>query len=99
MTAFPDAIRRFGDGLAPALGARAQAIAEAVAVAAAAGTPVASGRLRAGWRVVAGERAARVVNDVPYAAAVEYGTARTQGRAMLRAAVAEAVAGAGARRR
>jgi hypothetical protein len=56
-----------------------------------AGTPVQTGRLRSGWRVVPGRVPAvrLLVNDVPYARFVEYGT-RTRpatpaaGRALAR---------------
>jgi hypothetical protein len=56
-----------------------------------AGTPVQTGRLRAGWRVVPGRvpGVQLLVNDVPYARFVEYGTRRRQanpaaGRALAR---------------
>ncbi len=55
-------------------------------------TPVGkSGNLRAGWRVTpASDYDSRVVNAVPYARYVEFGTKRQAPRAMLGKAVARA---------
>ncbi|MCC7271409.1 MAG: HK97 gp10 family phage protein [Alphaproteobacteria bacterium] len=51
-------------------------------------TPIATGRLREGWRIAPGPGASvRIVNDVPYAAAVEYGTRGRAGAAMARAGI------------
>lgn len=55
------------------------------------GTPVLTGRLRAGWRVVkAGDGERVVVNDVYYAPFVEFGTRRTRPAAMMGRALARA---------
>ncbi|BBK36083.1 hypothetical protein STAQ_11610 [Allostella sp. ATCC 35155] len=78
------------DGMAAALGRLAPDAVERAAVAArdaaAARSPVRSGRLRDGWRIEAAGEGARVVNAVPYAAAVEYGSRGRPGRPMARPA-------------
>ena len=71
-------------GLAPEAADRAAATVLDAAVAL---TPVRTGRLRDGWRIAAGGDGPRVVNAVPYAAAVEYGDRGRPGRPMARAAV------------
>ena len=54
-----------------------------------AGTPVRTGTLRAGWRVGRGHDGdPTVLNDVPYARFVEYGTSRRPPVAMLGRAMA-----------
>jgi hypothetical protein len=65
-------------------------------------TPVRTGRLRAGWRVEQAGTHSRVVNDVPYARAVEYGSRRANGTlvppvAMMGRALARARARGGRR--
>ena len=70
-------------------------IAERICDRARARTPVITGRLRAGWRVEHGrEQAVRIiVNDVPYARFVEYGTKNMPAEPMLGPVVAEARTG------
>lgn len=65
-------------------------IARGVAADAAARTPVHTGALRAGWKVVPGDDPGTsvVVNEVPYARFVEYGTRRRAAAAMLGRAIA-----------
>jgi hypothetical protein len=65
-------------------------VASRVESAARSGTPVRTGRLRAGWRVERGRIPGvwLVVNDVPYARWVEYGTGRRRPAAMLGRAAA-----------
>lgn len=52
-------------------------------------TPVRSGTLQQGWEATVTETAAQIVNEVPYAAPVEYGTTHTAPRGMLRSTVEE----------
>jgi Bacteriophage HK97-gp10, putative tail-component len=66
-------------------------ITNRVAAAAAAGTPRRTGRLAAGWAVRPGYSdpgTSVIVNTVPYARFVEYGTRRRRGAAMLGRAMA-----------
>lgn len=73
------------EGLASEAGERA---AVAARDAAAARSPVRTGRLRNGWRLEpAADGTVRVVNAVPYAAAVEYGDRHRPGQPMARPAV------------
>ena len=67
-------------------------IAGNVAAAAAANTPVQTGRLAAGWRTVPGDDPGTtfVVDDVPYARFVEYGTRYRRASAPLGRAMAAA---------
>ena len=85
---FPAALDCFADRcrrLAPAMAGRA---AVAILDEAVARTPVATGRLRDGWRIEpGGDGSVRVVNDVPYAASVEYGSRARPARPMARPAV------------
>lgn len=78
------------DRMAAELGRLAPDAADRAAVAArdaaAARAPVRSGRLRDGWRIEAAGATVRVVNAVPYAPAVEYGSRDRPGRPMARPA-------------
>ena len=67
-------------------------IADRVCQDAASRTPVETGRLKAGWRVERGmyDAVRLVVNDVPYARFVEYGTVNMAAEPMLGPAVARA---------
>lgn len=67
-------------------------IATSVAQAAAAGTPRVTGRLAGGWSTRPGRDPGTtlVVNTVPYAVPVEYGTRRRRPAAMLGRALASA---------
>lgn len=86
---FAAAIGRFAARLSGLSADAADGAAAAVLAEAAARTPVATGRLRDGWRIDREDPVVqRVVNDVPYAAAVEYGDRARPGRAMARGAVA-----------
>jgi hypothetical protein len=69
-----------------------KAIASQVRSDAAAGTPVETGRLRAAWRVqnYPSAQGQTVINDVPYARFVEYGTRYMPPAAMLGRALARA---------
>jgi len=71
-------------------------IAEQLCADAQARTPVRTGRLAAGWRVAEGDRKGSrlVVNDVPYAHFVEYGTRDMAAEPMIGPAVARARGGA-----
>ena len=71
-------------------------IAEGVAADAAQNTPRLTGRMAAGWRVVPGQDpgTSLVVNSVPYARFVEYGTRRQRADAPLGRAVASRRGGA-----
>ena len=90
---FDAALGRFAERVTALADDRADAVAQEVLAEAVERTPVASGRLRDGWRIVdAGDGAVRVVNDVPYAAAVEYGTHGRPGSAMARSAAAAVAA-------
>lgn len=85
------------DRMAAAVGELAPAAAERAAVAACdearARSPVRTGRLRDGWTIMsAGDGGVRVVNPVPYAAAVEYGGPDRAPQPMARAAAVAAAA-------
>ena len=69
--------------------------ADAVMRDARAETPVRTGHLRAGWRLVRGRDVAyqRVTNDVSYARFVEYGTRHMPPAGMLGRAIARARTG------
>ncbi len=86
--AFDAALGRFAAAVAALAPEAADAAASEVLAAAVERTPVATGRLRDGWRIADGDTVGRrVVNDVPYAAAVEYGSRTRPGAAMARGAV------------
>jgi hypothetical protein len=81
----PGAPRRVVD---PAIGDITDKLAEDVR----ARTPVQTGRLQEGWTVERGpaEATRLLVNPVPYARYVEYGTKNMRAEPMLGAAIAEA---------
>ncbi len=96
--AFDAALDRLAADLAALPAVAAGRVAAALLTAVVDGTPVATGRLAAGWRIAdTGTPMPRIVNDVPYAGHVEYGTAARPGAAMLRRAVTAVDAGAAAR--
>lgn len=53
-------------------------------------TPVASGRLQAGWQAESTDTEITIANEVPYAAHVEYGTKNMDPSRMLTTTIAEA---------
>ena len=85
--AFSRALDAFGTQVADLPDKAAALVADAVRDEAAARSPVRTGRLQSGWSVDSGAGAvARVINDVPYAAVVEYGARGRLGVAMARSA-------------
>ncbi len=91
------ALRRVEDSIPAAVEARVTALLERFAAKVAERTPVDSGRLRAGWRVVVSGRGLRIAgavsNSVPYARYVEEGTAKTSPRGMFALTLADLRAG------
>jgi HK97 gp10 family phage protein len=66
-------------------------IASAVTRSAQGRTPIRTGRLRAAWRTIRDDNARyHVINDVPYARFVEFGTRNTPAQPMLGPAVLQA---------